>query len=405
MFGTDGIRGIYGEKITPMLFYALGLALAEVFGGNAVVARDTRNSGEELLKAVTDGMTAGGVNVIVGDIAPSPALAKAVGYFGADFGVMITASHNPPEYNGIKVFDRFGCKINREKERLIEFYLTHPPKRRVVRGTRRKEDMIFMYAEGLKSRFGKNASIDYGFGAGCAVKEYSDAYAFNSAADGDKINVNCGALHPEFLLGSSTNDWGFALDGDADRLAVIYKGKILDGDSVLYNLALACGCDKVVATVMSNSALIEELKKQGIETLITPVGDKFVSERMRETDCELGGEQSGHYIISAQNATGDALGAAAFLYRAFEEREPIRLELYPQISFDYPKAIAALPEFDGKVAEFRAKFDGRIVIRLSGTEPKVRFMAENKDERKLKSFVDELRGFLDSLLQKTIKGA
>lgn len=229
MFGTDGIRGIYGEKITPMLFFGLGLAVAEIFGGTAVVARDTRLSGEELCRAVSDGLQAGGINVIDGGIAPSPALAKAINFFGADFGIMITASHNPPEYNGIKIFDREGAKISGDKERLIEFYLAHTPKRRALHGHRREENIVGIYAESLKCRFADDVTVDYAFGAGCVLKTYFDARAFNDLPDGSKINEECGALHPRFLLSHCKTDWGFALDGDADRLAVVYKNEILDG--------------------------------------------------------------------------------------------------------------------------------------------------------------------------------
>ena len=398
MFGTDGIRGIVGEKITPMLFFGLGLAISEVFGGTAVVARDTRKSGEELFVALSDGLTAGGVNVIYGGIAPSPALSKAVANFGADFGIMITASHNPPQYNGIKLFDRFGCKITRDKERLVEFYFTHPPARKYCKGKKSEGDFLSAYAEGLGNRFDKSVTIDFGFGAGCALKAFLDARAFNDTPSGENINVGCGAICPEFIRSVSRAGWGFALDGDADRLAVVYDGEPLDGDSVLYNLALSCGCDKVVTTVMSNSALICALKEKGIETELTPVGDKFVGERMRQIGCELGGEQSGHYILGDRNCTGDALGAAAQLFAEFSDSKPVKLDLYPQISFDYPKYIAAKQGFDAGVAALRANFDGRLVFRLSGTEPKARFMAEHHSQKTLREFTDTLKAFLDTLL-------
>lgn len=397
MFGTDGIRGIVGEKITPLLCYGLGLAISEVFCGTAVVARDTRISGEELKTAISDGLTTAGINVIDVGIAPSPALAMSVKLLGADLGIMITASHNPPEYNGVKLFDRYGCKITREKERLIEFYFEHPTKKRSLGGKRRYENILPDYAQALGTKFDKNVDLDFGFGAGCVMKEFLDARTFNDIPRGDKINSGCGALHPEFVLGKKGLGWGFALDGDGDRLAVVHNGKILDGDSVLYNLARACKCDTVVTTVLSNSALIDALEKEGIRVERTPVGDKFVGERMRQLGCELGGEQSGHFILSDANCTGDALGAAAFLFRSYGEEEPVRLELYPQTAFDYPKSLAALPAFDKGIAQLRAEFDGRLVVRLSGTEPKVRFMAEHRDGEKLKNFVGKLKAFLDNL--------
>lgn len=397
MFGTDGIRGIYGEKITPMLFFGLGLALSEVFGGDAVVAMDTRVSGDELRRAVIDGLTLGGVNVTFIGIVPSPALAKAISYFGADFGVMITASHNPPEYNGIKIFNRYGCKPDRDKERLVEFYLSHPPLRRGRRGTKREEDYAPIYAADIGSRFGPEVGIDFAFGAASSLSKFLMGEHYNDSLDGSKINVGCGALHPEFLRSQCNLRWGFALDGDADRLAVVYKGEVLDGDSVLYNLAIACNSDRVVATVMSNSALKEALAERGIAFETTPVGDKYVGERMRQLECELGGEQSGHFILSSRNCTGDALGAAAFLFNSLGDNDPIRLNLFPQVAFSYDRSIAANPRFDSGVAALRTDFDGRLVVRLSGTEPKVRFMAEHRDGVVLQNFVSELKEFLDGL--------
>ena len=417
-FGTDGIRGKFGDEIDGELCYRVGLAAAEVIrGGLAVVGRDTRSSGEELTDGLVSGLIRGGARVRVLGILPTPAVAYETVLFGADLGIMVSASHNPPEYNGIKIFDSAGYKLGREIEEKIEYYIDNPPTVALSAGSVSHEqnatdyyvnDRIKAYKGALG---GVRVCLDCAFGAsfitavrifeGCGAR----VKAYNNEPRGERINDGCGALYPEFVRSACAREntaLGFAFDGDADRLSVVCGGEVLDGDSVLYNLYKARNFGGVlVGTVLSNAALERKVAECGGKLLRTDVGDKFIGESMRQNGYALGGEQSGHYIISP-STTGDgvmsALVFASYLCREGTLQPPEKLTLTPQksVSLPAPRSIMTsdgIRKLTDKYAQLLAPY-GRVLVRYSGTEPKVRVMAESEDEAKVEKALSEFREFI-----------
>ncbi len=399
-FGTDGIRGIYGETLTEELAFSAGLAAARFMGGDCFVGMDTRVSGEALLHAVTEGLIMGGCNVKNVGVVPTPAISFLAAKYGCG-GIMVSASHNPPEYNGLKFFSPGGYKFTSRLESEVEKYIDSPPSKES--GGRKEnyksgsEEYIEWITRGIDLS-GKEFALDCAYGAACAVA--GEAFIrcgakvklLASSYDGSRINCGVGALHPEFIQNADCES-GFAFDGDGDRL-VAKSGEILDGDSLLFNLALLCKPSGVVGTIMNNMALETNLRRRGIEFVRTAVGDKNISEAMRLHNFTLGGEQSGHYIISP-SVSGDALYAAMKLSQA--ERF-IRLELVPQraASIEAEPSVMFCPKFvkAKEGCEKRLIGKGRLVVRMSGTEPKIRLMAECKD--------DKLLGEIITILSETI---
>ena len=420
-FGTDGVRGKFGEEIDKELSYRVGLAAASVCGGGeVVVGRDTRVSGEELTDALVDGLTRGGCNVRVLGILPTPAVAHETVYSGAGLGIMVSASHNPPEYNGIKIFDSLGYKLGGDVEEKIERLIDNPPsasrlRGRVTHALNPADAYVNARIEAYKGALsGITVCLDCAFGAAYEVAGRifegcgANVKAYNNEPYGEKINGDCGALYPEYVLGASKREnvtLGFAFDGDADRLSVAFGGKIIDGDSVLYNLYKAVKPqDKMlVGTVLSNMALERKIAKEGGRLIRTDVGDKYVCEKMRGGGYALGGEQSGHYIISPAT-TGDgvlsALTFAAGLSYGGAIKPPEMLELTPQKSISLP-APRSIMESDGikKLTEKYSeelKPNGRILVRYSGTEPKIRVMAESNDISAVDKVLEAFRKFIIS---------
>jgi phosphoglucosamine mutase len=420
-FGTDGIRGVYKKDLTEELAFKTGMALAQYFGrGNFIIARDTRPSGENIEDALIRGMYIHGAAVVKTGILPTPACAYLTKKLNAKCGIVISASHNPPEYNGIKVFDRNGLKIDTDKENQIEALIdaAEPPDLKsgdtdtevfgayTVLKDAERQYIDYLIGECPKSLSGVKVALDCGYGAlGAVAKRVFSALnaevtAYNDTFDGDKINCGCGALHPEFLLGRIKDkvDIGFAFDGDGDRIAVIYGGKIIDGDTVLYNLArnVKLKDNVVVGTVLNNMALEKRLDAEGIKFLRTPVGDKYISNLLNEKGYTLGGEQSGHFIINDFVPTGDALLTALYLLKILYEHGRIKpfcnLELYRQsaITVEAPESILNDKTMLSlkQAGEKLLGAEGRIIIRMSGTEPAVRVMAEGKDG----ALVDEIIG-------------
>lgn len=410
-FGTDGIRGKYGEKLDESLAYKTGLALGTYFGkGVFAVGRDTRVSGKELQDALVKGITETGSEVLLLGILPTPAVAMHAKKLNAKCGIMISASHNPPEYNGIKVFDGNGVKLTEEQEGSVEYYIDNPPS--VVGGGKvtvfsgAKAQYIDYIVKTVNADFrGLKVWLDCGYGAASTVAEEAfralgaTVSVDNCTLRGEKINSGCGALYPEYVRNSMRGTdcrLGFSFDGDADRLAVVMDDKVIDGDTVLYNIAktLTLNDEVVVGTVLNNLALELKLKEQGRRLLRTPVGDKYICDLMFRKGYNIGGEQSGHYIVYPASTTGDGVMSAMFLakslYRNGKLNDIEKLDLVPQKaiaeyadpSIMYDKNFRAMTE----EAERRLSGIGRIIVRMSGTEPKVRVMVECKDE----SLVDEL---------------
>lgn len=422
-FGTDGIRGKYGEKLDAELAYKTGKALCQYFGpGDYVVGRDTRVSGIPLEKALTAGITEMGGNAVLLGILPTPAVAHLTIQTKARCGVMISASHNPPEYNGIKVFDCNGVKLTSEQENSIEYYIDNPPLYDGEKGKTvnfigaRKKYIDFLTTTADADFSGLKVWLDCAYGASATVAKQvfetlgAEVMVDNCSLRGEKINSGCGALHPDYVARSMEGtDYrlGFAFDGDADRLAVVYDGKVVDGDTVLYNISksIALKDNVVVGTVLNNLALERKLKQDGKKLLRTPVGDKHICDLMYRNGYNLGGEQSGHYIVYPAATTGDGILSAIFLTKALFRDGRLhdieKLNLVPQKaiaeyaepSIMYDKWIRSLLE------ESQQKLDGngRIIMRMSGTEPKVRVMVESEDMSLVDEILAEFKKYINSV--------
>jgi phosphoglucosamine mutase len=396
-FGTDGVRGIFGESLTPELVEKLGKAVALWSGrGRVFVGRDTRASGVELEEALGRGIASAGGSAVLGGILPTPAVAL----LALDVGAVITASHNPPEYNGVKFFDRDGRKLTDETEEEIEALLdaAAPGGGEIDR----VDVATDSYLEHILDRFGSDLA-GLKIGVDCANGAYSEiaprafeqlgaqVTAIGVEPDGTNINQGCGATDLRALQRTVTTnglDLGVAFDGDGDRmLAVDENGELVDGDHIIAILALHLGVDLVAVTVMSNLGLHRLLDEHGIRVVTTPVGDRYVLEALSEHDGVLGGEQSGHIIYLRDHVTGDGLAAALLLCDAIRGRTlgeaAAQMPTFPQVKEDLALPGRALPEsLLDEVARLNAQLNGtaRVVVRRSGTEPHVRLLAEAPTE-------------------------
>jgi phosphoglucosamine mutase len=406
-FGTDGVRGIIGESLTPELVEKLGKAVALWSGrGRVFVGRDTRASGVELEEALGRGIASAGGAAVLGGILPTPAVAL----LALDVGAVITASHNPPEYNGVKFFDRDGRKLTDETEEEIEALLdaAAPGGGEIDR----VDVATDSYLEHILDRFGSDLA-GLKIGVDCANGAYSEiaprafeqlgaqVTAIGVEPDGTNINQGCGATDLRALQRTVTTnglDLGVAFDGDGDRmLAVDENGELVDGDHIIAILALHLGVDLVAVTVMSNLGLHRLLDEHGIRVVTTPVGDRYVLEALSEHDGVLGGEQSGHIIYLRDHVTGDGLAAALLLCDAIRGRTlgeaAAQMPTFPQVKEDLALPGRALPEsLLDEVARLNAQLNGtaRVVVRRSGTEPLVRLLAEAPTEAEAQRLSDTI---------------
>ncbi|SHM66084.1 phosphoglucosamine mutase [Caldanaerovirga acetigignens] len=424
LFGTDGVRGIANKELTPLLAFKLGRAGAYVLSENnrkptVVVGKDTRISGDMLEAALIAGICSTGANVVKVGIVPTPAVAYLTRHFGADAGVVISASHNPVEYNGIKIFDSEGFKLPDAIEDEIEALLndcddrikspTGPEVGRVF-----KEDGIRPYAEFIKSVANRDfagikIALDCANGAAYKVAPLvfrelgAEVFVINDCPDGCNINVNCGSTNPNIIsqfVRDVKADVGLSFDGDADRLiACDEKGQVVDGDHVMAinaDYMKRRGLlknDTVVATVMSNMGFEVALKGRGIKTVRTKVGDRYVLEEMLKGGYNLGGEQSGHIIFLDHNTTGDGiLTAVKLLSIVAESRKPLSelrniMKVYPQVLVNVKVKDKAGYAENERIKEVIIKAEnllgenGRVLVRPSGTEPLIRVMVEGEDEK------------------------
>jgi phosphoglucosamine mutase len=399
-FGTDGVRGVVGEDLTPELVERLGRASALWSkGGRVFVGRDTRGSGPELEEAFARGVSSAGGNAVLAGVLPTPAVAL----LALDLGAVISASHNPPQYNGVKLFDAEGRKLTDDSEEEIEALLDAPSAE-----TTGAIDHVGVatdsYFEHIVERFGSDLSglqiaVDCANGAysGIAPQAFerlgADVTSVAAAPDGTNINVGCGATDLSLLQNVVTHgnyDLGIAFDGDGDRmLAVDAEGAAVDGDQILSVLALDLDVDLVAVTVMTNLGFHQLMGERGIEVVVTDVGDRYVLEALRERNGLLGGEQSGHIIYLRDHVTGDGLAAALLLCGALKGRtlrEAVSvMPSYPQVQENVAVATKILPpdllveveRLNEELAE-----QGRILVRPSGTEPVVRVLAEARDFQK-----------------------
>lgn len=438
-FGTDGIRGMANRfpmtaEMALKVAMAAALTLREAKGGKAqnrvVIGKDTRLSGYMIEQAMASGFVAMGMEVVLVGPIPTPGIAMLTRSLRADVGVMISASHNPYRDNGIKLFGADGFKISDEAEVRIEDLLESDlsdrlaPPESIGKATR-LEDALGRYLEYVKGSFprrssleGKKIVIDCANGAAYKAAPQilweleADVVTMAAAPDGRNINDQCGATQPAALQARvivEKADLGIALDGDADRVILVdEKGGIVDGDQILallgrhwHRRGRLVG-EGVVSTVMSNLGLERFLQKEGVALVRTSVGDRFVVDRMRETGHNLGGEQSGHIILSDYGTTGDGLLAALQVLGILKDQsEPasraLRLfEPLPQILRNVRLAAGVKPlEADSVAAsiregEKRLNGAGRVLVRSSGTEPLIRVMAEGEDEPLVRTVVQDI---------------
>ena len=396
-FGTDGVRGVVGEDLTTDLVQRLGRAAALWSGrGRVFVGRDTRGSGPELEEAFAEGVASAGGNAVLGGVLPTPAVAL----LALDLGAVISASHNPPEYNGVKFFDGEGRKLTDAAEEEIEALLEAAPAEQAGQ-IDRVGVATDSYFEHIVERFGSDLSglriaVDCANGAysGIAPKAFerlgAEVKAVGADPDGTNINVGCGATDLSLLkkvVSDGHFDLGIAFDGDGDRmLAVDAEGETVDGDQILAVLTLDLRVNLVAVTVMTNLGFHRLMGERGIRVETTDVGDRYVLEALRRTGGILGGEQSGHIIYLRDHVTGDGLAAGLLLCGALKGRTlreatavmprfPQAQESVPVKSKDLPPSLLA------EVARMNADLAqrGRILLRPSGTEPVVRVLAETED--------------------------
>jgi phosphoglucosamine mutase len=393
-FGTDGVRGVVGEDLTPELVERLGRA-ATLWsrGGRVFVGRDTRASGEELEEAFARGIVAAGGNAVLAGVLPTPAVAL----LALDLGAVISASHNPPEYNGVKLFDGDGRKLTDEAEEEIEA-LFDAPSTAGPGQIDRVGVATDSYLDHILERFGTDLSglklvVDCANGAysGIAPAAFerlgADVTAIGSDPDGTNINVGCGATDLSALQSAVVGegaDAGIAFDGDGDRmLAVDARGEVVDGDQILAILMLHLDVDLVAVTVMANLGLHRLAAEHGVRVVTTDVGDRYVLEALRREHGLLGGEQSGHIVYLRDHVTGDGLAAALLLCAALEGRTlegaAAVMPSFPQAKENIRVARLELPEAVNEAVDgLNARLDGRgrVLVRPSGTEPVIRVLAE-----------------------------
>ena len=393
-FGTDGVRGVVGEFLTPELVERLGRAAATWTGASKVfIGRDTRASGVDLEEAFARGVVSVGGDAILGGVLPTPAVAL----LALDLGVVISASHNPPEYNGVKFFDSQGHKLSDVHEEQIEELLAASPG--IDQGRiEHVEVATDSYLQHILERFGSDLSglriaVDCANGAYSGLAPHAfekcgaTVHAIGDAPNGDNINVGCGATDLALLQRTVVEggyDVGIAFDGDGDRmLAVDEKGDVVDGDQIVAILALDQEVDQVAVTVMTNMGFHALMRERGITVHTTDVGDRYVLEALQREGGLLGGEQSGHIIYLRDHVTGDGLAAGLLLCGALKGR-PLSevaavMSRWPQVKENVRVADKELPaSVVREVERLNEELgeSGRVLVRPSGTEPLIRVLAE-----------------------------
>ncbi|MFN2469964.1 MAG: phosphoglucosamine mutase [Gaiellaceae bacterium] len=407
-FGTDGVRGVVGESLTAELVERLGKA-ATLWSrrGRVFVGRDTRGSGAELEEAFARGVVSAGGHAVLAGVLPTPAVAL----LALDLGVAITASHNPAEYNGVKIFARGGQKLTDSDEEEVEALLDAPPAAEPG-SIDRVEIAPDSYLEHVTDRFGSDltglrVALDCANGAYSEIAPEAfrrlgaDVVAIGNQPDGTNINAGCGATDLTLLSRTAREqgvDLGFAFDGDGDRvLAVDGAGEPVDGDQLLAILALALEVDLVAVTVMTNLGFHTLMGEHDIRVVTTDVGDRYVLEALRREGGVLGGEQSGHILYLRDHVTGDGLAAALLVCGALGARTladaAAVMPRFPQAQQNVPVARRELSDtVHAEVGRLNAELDatGRILVRPSGTEPVVRVLAEAPDQARAAQLCDTI---------------
>ncbi len=445
LFGTDGVRGVANEELTPLLAMQLGQAGAYVLSKEnkhkptIMVGCDTRISGDMLANALMAGACSVGANAVYVGVVPTPAVAYLTKKYKVDAGVVISASHNPVEFNGIKFFDGDGYKLPDSMEDEIEELIRSDMKNikfpigsgvgKIKYRTDAREEYINHAVQSVNADLSNlKIVVDCAEGASYytsveALKELgAEIIAIHNNPDGTNINANCGSTHMEELMARVVYEKaniGLAFDGDADRLlAVDENGKVVDGDQIMAIVGNhmkdqgKLKGDTIVVTVMSNLGFFMMAEKNGIQAEQTKVGDRYVLERMREIGASLGGEQSGHVIFLDENTTGDGLLSALHLLQVLVETgKPLSelakvMDVLPQALvnakvpnhkkeryMEYPEIADAIQKLNGMFAG-----EGRVLIRPSGTEPLVRVMIEGKDQRMIEKEARKLAELIQNCM-------
>lgn len=442
LFGTDGVRGVANKELTPELAFNLGKAGTYVLKRDnqrpvVVIGKDTRISGDMLENALTAGILAVGGNVIKAGVIPTPAVAYLAKYYGADAGIVISASHNTFEYNGIKFFNGEGYKLDDDLEEEIEDIIissidvnSHITGELIGKCLEASEDASQLYISHLLDTVdyrldGMKVALDCANGAsyGIAPKVYEALGAkvilTGNEPNGVNINDGCGSTHPEKLaqlVKDTGADVGLAFDGDADRLIVVdEKGNVIDGDRVIAICARMLkeqgrlAGNKATVTVMSNIGFHKAMEKSGIDVDVTGVGDRYVLEQMLKSGCVIGGEQSGHIIFREYTTTGDGiLSSLQFMEAVLRSGKTIsqmasEIEIFPQVLVnarvknENKKKYANDPQIAAAIEKIEKKMEGngRVLIRPSGTEPLVRVMIEGDEETALKELAQDLADLIE----------
>ena len=444
IFGTDGIRGRFNQEITYSLAFKVGYALGLTLQNNnpILIGRDTRISGDVLLHAIATGINASGQKFINLGICPTPAIPVLIKQENLSSGIMISASHNPPEYNGIKIFDQYGQKITRNFEnkiqKLIEqFNQNIPmPKKDILLKT--NIELMDIYIQSLITTMGgENLNgmkiiLDtcYGSATSCAKKIFqklgADVKVINNSKNGLKINMNCGSTNLEPLkkaLRENPADMGFSFDGDADRvIGIDSMGNVLDGDHILFLWGRELMDQKIltnnllISTQMANLGFEKEWNKIGGILYRTDVGDKFVYGAIKEKNAVLGGEQSGHILSKINNFTGDGILTALQISKYCKKKKislndwlKSSFQPYPQkltninLNFNFNKIPPKTKSIINQTIEnFEAIYSDncRIYIRPSGTEPLMRVLVEAKNKEQVISLSSEITNKLFSEINK-----
>ncbi|MBI3398239.1 MAG: phosphoglucosamine mutase [Deltaproteobacteria bacterium] len=445
LFGTDGVRGV--ANIYPMtaeIAMQLGRAIAYVFKKEPrrhkiVIGKDTRLSGYMLETAMASGICSMGVDVMLVGPLPTPGIAFITSSMRADAGVVISASHNPYQDNGIKFFSRDGFKLPDKLEAEIERFIfennepSHRPTASDIGKAHRIDDAIGRYVVFAKNTFpkeltldGLKIAVDCAHGAAYRVAPEvfyelgAEVFPIGIKPDGENINDRCGSLYPEVakkLVKEKKADIGIALDGDGDRVILIdEKGRILDGD---YLMAIAATRmlkqntlkkKTLVTTIMSNMGLEEAVKNAGGKVVRTKVGDRYVAEEMLKAGYNLGGEQSGHILFMDHTTTGDgiisALQVLAVMVKENKKLSELAagMQAYPQILINVKvkekKDLLSIPQVAERIREVEGKLNGsgRLSVRYSGTEPFARVMIEGKDEKEIK----RMTGYIAEAIEKEL---
>lgn len=445
LFGTDGVRGIANTELNPERAMEIGKAAAEVLTEGCrrrplfAIGSDTRTSSDMLMSAVSAGICSMGADVINLGVVPTPAVAYLVGKYKADAGIMISASHNPSEFNGIKIFSGDGYKLPDALEERIEAIVLDKESRlappigaevgRITYAEKAAKDYIdHIRSSVLFSPHGMNVAIDCSNGSASATARQIfeslgvNAHILNDSPDGVNINKNCGSTHIDVLakyVVENSLDCGVAFDGDADRcLAVDEKGNVIDGDMIMAICALdlnergRLNHGAVVGTIMTNFGFGKFCEENNLKFVATKVGDRFVLEEMLLEDYSFGGEQSGHIIFRDFSTTGDGQLTACQLL-SLMRRKGKKLSELASVMTRYPQVIVNLTvSAEGKLLFYtdrevkesieKAKNElgdlGRVVVRPSGTEPLIRVMAEGNDMEQIKKVCDDIASIIEKRL-------